>query len=293
MNFVFISLLLILNLFWSNDSKKIIRHSYANSISSQIINFKNSSPPISLSQISPSLKAQNYILIDADTNKTLLAKNINNLIYPASTTKLITALTALNIYPLDEVITIKEVYDVGKVMNLKIDEKISIKSLVEALLVYSANDAGYNLAIHHKNGISGFVEQMNLLMKKYNIKNTNFTNYDGIHGQNHYSTVYDLSQIARLAIKNKIVTDIAKEKEITIFDSTGQISHSLSSTNELLDLVPEVKGLKTGWTPEAGGCFIALLDVKGRQFISVVAQSDDRFKDTEKILNWLKSNVIW
>ena len=293
MNFVFISLLLILNLFWLNDTKKIISQSSPDNISNQIINFKNLSPPISLSQISPSLNAKNYILIDASTNKILLGKNTDNIIYPASTTKLITALTALNIYPLDETITIKEVYDVGKVMNLKIDEKISIKSLVEALLVYSANDAGYNLAIHHKNGISGFIEQMNLLMKKYNIKNTNFTNYDGIHESNHYSTVYDLSQIARLAIKNKIVTDIIKEKEVVVFDSTGQISHTLQSTNELLDIIPEVKGLKTGWTPEAGGCFIALFDVNGRQFISVIAQSDDRFKDTEKILDWLKVNVIW
>jgi serine-type D-Ala-D-Ala carboxypeptidase (penicillin-binding protein 5/6) len=223
----------------------------------------------------------------------LLSKNIDNLIYPASTTKLITALTALNIYPLDEVITVKEKYEIGKVMDLEVGEKISIRSLVEALLVHSANDAAYNLAYHHNQGISGFIKQMNSLISKNNITKSHFTNYDGIHQPNHYSTVYDLSQIARLAIKNKIVTDISQKKEITVFDVSGSKSHMLNSTNELLDVLPEVKGLKTGWTPEAGGCFISLLDFNNRQFISVVARSEDRFADTKKIINWLKTNVIW
>jgi D-alanyl-D-alanine carboxypeptidase len=293
MNLFFISLLLILNLFWLHDEKKNIGQISQDKVLNQIINFKNTLPPISLSQISPNISAQNYILIDVDTNKILLSKNIDNLIYPASTTKLITALTALNIYPLDEVITVKEKYEIGKVMDLEVGEKISIRSLVEALLVHSANDAAYNLAYHHNQGISGFIKQMNSLISKNNITKSHFTNYDGIHQPNHYSTVYDLSQIARLAIKNKIVTDISQKKEITVFDVSGSKSHMLNSTNELLDVLPEVKGLKTGWTPEAGGCFISLLDFNNRQFISVVARSEDRFADTKKIINWLKTNVIW
>jgi len=293
MKFVFIALLLILNLFWLHDEKKNIGQISQDKVLNQIINFKNTLPPISLSQISPNISAQNYILIDVSTNKILLSKNSTNLIYPASTTKLITALTALNIYPLDEVITVREKYEIGKVMDLEIDEKISIRSLVEALLVHSANDAAYNLAYHHNQGISGFTEQMNNLMIKNNIKKSHFTNYDGIHHPNHYSTVYDLSQIARLAIKNNIVTDISQKKEITVSDISGNHSHLLTSTNELLGVSPEVKGLKTGWTPEAGGCFISLLEFNNRQFISVVARSEDRFADTQKIIDWLKNNVIW
>ena len=293
MKFVFIALLLILNLFWLHDEKKNIGQISQDKVLNQIINFKNTLPPISLSQISPTISAQNYILIDVSTNKILLSKNSTNLIYPASTTKLITALTALNIYPLDEVITVREKYEIGKVMDLEVGEKISIRSLVEALLVHSANDAAYNLAYHHNQGIPGFIEQMNNLMVKNNIRQSHFTNYDGIHQTNHYSTVYDLSQIARLAIKNDIVTDISQKKEITVSDISGHKSHLLTSTNELLGVSPEVKGLKTGWTPEAGGCFISLLEFNNRQFISVVARSEDRFADTQKIIDWLKNNVIW
>jgi D-alanyl-D-alanine carboxypeptidase len=293
MNFVFIILLLTLNLFWIHDDKKNIGQISQDKVINQIINFKNPLPPISLSEISPNITTQNYILIDVATNKILLSKNSNSLIYPASTTKLITALTALNIYPLDEIITIKEKYEVGKTMDLEVGEKIPVRSLIEALLVHSANDAAYNLAFHHSQGVAGFVDQMNNLMVKNNINQTHFTNYDGLHQSNHYSTVYDLSQIARLAIKNNIVSDIAQKKEITVSDISKTKTHLLKSTNELLGVLPEVKGLKTGWTPEAGGCFISLLDFNNRQVISVVAQSENRFQDTEKIINWLKENIIW
>jgi len=241
----------------------------------------------------PYLQAQNYILIDVLTNKTIFFKNLHERIYPASITKLITALTALNIYPLDEEITVSQPYTEGKIMELKIGEKMSVKSLVQSLLVYSANDAAFNLASHHQNGVSGFVKEMNALIEKYKIKNTHFTNFDGIHNPDHFSTVYDLSQIGRLAIKNSIILDIVKNKNIVVSDISGNIKHDLLSTNELIGKVPEIEGLKTGWTPEAGGCFIALFTVNGRQFISVVAQSPDRFADTQKIVNWVKTNLYW
>jgi len=241
----------------------------------------------------PQLNSQHFILLDAATNTILLSQNPNSRIYPASTTKLVTALTALNIYPLDEELTIKEEYKEGKVMELKLDEKITIKSLVTALLVYSANDAAFTLANHHQSGVAGFIEQMNLIAKKYGLKNTNFTNFDGIHGENHYSTAYDLSQIARLAIKNPVVVETVKQKNITVEDVDNTIKHELTSTNELLSVIPEIEGLKTGWTPEAAGSFIGLINLNGHYLISVVAQSEDRFTDTKNIIDWAKNNVYW
>ncbi|HPT65816.1 MAG TPA: D-alanyl-D-alanine carboxypeptidase [Candidatus Woesebacteria bacterium] len=241
----------------------------------------------------PQLNTQNYILIDAATNATILSSNPNAKIYPASTTKLVTALTALNIYPLDEILTINQEYSDGQVMGLKLDEKITIRSLINALLVYSANDAAFTLANHHQNGETGFIEEMNLIVQKYGLKNTHFTNFDGIHNENHYSTVYDLSQIARLAIKNSVVTEIVKQKNITVEDVNKTIKHELTSTDELLGVVPEIEGLKTGWTPEAGGSFIALININGHYLISVVAQSEDRFSDTKKIIDWAKNNIFW
>ena len=250
-------------------------------------------PTVLNKDIFPTLDSHSYILVDVATNTILAQKNPNEKIYPASTTKLATALTALNIYPLDEIITIPSAYTEGKVMELVAGEKITVRSLVQALLVYSANDAAYNLALHHQNGVTGFIEDMNKLMKKYNINNTNFTNFDGIHSPSHYSTASDLAQLGRLAIKNPIITEIVPQKEFTVSDIDNTYKHKLVSTNELLSVVPEIVGLKTGWTPEAGGCFISLINLNGNKLIGVVTQSQDRFADTKKIVEWAKNSVIW
>lgn len=293
--FIIIFLIAFLNLFWLPTFSfwEIYPKNSLFSKNSSLIQYQHPAKIYSKLSQKPELNTQNYILLDAVTNSIILSSNPDAKIFPASTTKLITALTALNIYSLDEELTIKEEYKEGKVMELKLGERINIKSLVSALLVYSANDAAFTLANHHQHGVSGFLEEMNLIAKKYGLKNTNFTNFDGIHGENHYSTVYDLSQIARLAIKSPIVLETVKQKNITIEDIDKTIKHELISTNELLGVVPEIEGIKTGWTPEAGGSFIGLINLNGHYLISVVAQSEDRFTDTKKIIEWAKRNVFW
>jgi len=250
-------------------------------------------PSVMSPNIKPILSSTSYILVDSLTNEIILSHNPTTRIYPASITKLATALTSLNIYPLDEAVSIGSTYSEGKVMKLETGENITIKSLVTALLVYSANDAAYNLAKHHQDGTVGFIKEMNMIAAKYKLTNTHFTNFDGIHSSDHYSTVSDLAQLGRLAIKNPIIKDTVKNKTFTVTDISGKIVHDLISTNELLGVVPEIEGLKTGWTPEAGGCFIGLVNINGHYLISVVAQSADRFADTVTLINWAKQNVIW
>lgn len=252
-------------------------------------------PPIALSRTKtpPPLLSPSYVLLDSQTNSVLLSKNLHGKIFPASTTKLATAITALNVYPLDEVISIGQTYAEGKVMSLIPHEEITVRSLVTALLVYSANDSAYNLALHHQNGIPGFVDEMNQIARRYNLLDTNFTNFDGIHSPNHFSSVYDLSQLGRLAILNPVIKDTVKNKKITVTSLDGKTIHELDSTNELLDVIPEIKGLKTGWTPEASGIFISLININGHELISVVAQSEDRFGDTRQLVDWAKTNVYW
>ena len=288
-------LILVLNLFWLPTFSfwKIYPKNNFITQNDQLLNIQTTNTPIIKLANQPILNSNHYILIDVNTNKILTSKNINQRIFPASTTKLATVVTALNLYPLDEIITVDQIYDQGKTMELQLGEKITVKSLVQALLVYSANDSAFTLANHYREGVTGFVSQMNQLMSKYNLTNTHFTNPDGIHNDNHYSTVYDLSQLGRLAIQNSTVRDVVKNKSITITDVTGQIKHEITTTNELLGVVPEVIGLKTGFTNEAKGCFIGLLNINGNLVISVVAQSDDRFQDTKILINWLKQNVSW
>ena len=295
LDFLIIFLILIVNLFWLPTFSFWQIYPKNNFITQndQLLNFQSPSTPILKLVNQPILNSNYYILVDVDTNKILSSKNINERIYPASTTKLATVVTALNLYPLDEIITVDQTYDEGKTMKLQLGEKITVKSLVQALLVYSANDSAFTLANHYRGGVPEFVFQMNQLMTKYNLTHTHFVNSDGIHNDNHYSTVYDLSQLGRLAIQNSTVRDVVKNKSMTITDVTGQIKHEITTTNELLGVVPEVIGLKTGFTTEAKGCFIGLLNINGHLVISVVAQSDDRFQDTKILIDWLKQSVSW
>lgn len=259
----------------------------------KIFDFKHPAQAVITSKIRPKLTTNYYILLDNDSNQVILSQNENSRVYPASTTKLATALTALNIYPLEEAITISSEYTDGKVMELKKGEKVTIKTLVAGLLIYSANDAAFNLASHYPEGVTGFVNQMNNLVAKYGLKNTHFVNFDGLHNENHYSTPYDLAQLARLASQNPTLREYVKTKSMNLSDINGQIVHYVTSTNELLGVVPEIEGLKTGWTPEASGCFIGLININGHYLISVVAQSEDRFADTKLLIDWAKNNLTW
>ncbi|HBP51664.1 MAG: serine-type D-Ala-D-Ala carboxypeptidase [Candidatus Shapirobacteria bacterium GW2011_GWE1_38_10] len=258
-----------------------------------IFSFKHPPQPVVTGKNKPLLSTNYYILLDNDSNQIIVSQNENSRIFPASTTKLATALTALNIYPLGEVVTISQDYIDGKIMELKAGERVTIKTLVAGLLIYSANDAAFNLASHYPGGISGFVGQMNNLVGKYGLKNTHFVNFDGLHDENHYSTSYDLAQLGRLAFQNPTLRQYVNTKSIDLSDINGQIIHRVTSTNELLGVVPEVEGLKTGWTPEASGTFIGLLNINGHYLISVVAQSEDRFNDTKALIDWAKTNLTW
>ncbi|HNZ84566.1 MAG TPA: D-alanyl-D-alanine carboxypeptidase [Candidatus Woesebacteria bacterium] len=296
LDFSIFVLILLLNLFWLPTFSfwNIYPSPFFSSRNRQLLDFKSPPTPVIKMSSAPTVLADSYILVDVATNKILSSKNASQKIYPASTTKLATALTALNLYPLDEIVTVNQTYHEGKVMELKLGEKITVKSLVTALLVNSANDSAFTLADHYQHGSSiGFVEQMNLITNRYGLKHTNFINVDGIHHPNHFSTVYDLSQLGRISIKNPTLRELVKIKDGLVSDVTNTIHHPISSTNELLGVTPEIIGLKTGWTPEAKGCFIGLLDINGHEVISVVAQTDDRFQDTKNLIDWVKNNVSW
>jgi len=253
--------------------------------------FEHPQTPVVDEEVAISLGAQSFIVVDVDTNIILAQKKVDLRVYPASTTKLVTAMTALNVFPLDETVKTEEFLE-GKNMGLVNDDELTVRDLVEAILIHSANDAAHNLAKHHSGGVAGFIAEMNKLVKKNGLKNTHFTNFDGIHDQNHYSSAYDLAQIARLALKNKVITESAKIKSKKITSKLGN-KYFLETTNELLGSVAEIEGLKTGWTPEAGGCFIGLIRIGDKLVLSVILNSQDRFADTKTVVDWLKKSVSW
>ena len=227
--------------------------------------------------------------------------------YPASTTKLMTAIIVLEKCPdLSQIVNISyySVHSVPytySVASIQPGEKFSIKELLTALMVASANDAAYSLAEYVVNNgnnfsidnsadtknkfqesISKFSELMNEKAKELGCTNTNFVNPNGVHNENHYSTAYDLSLIGKYAYKNETIMSLAKTMSFTLNNSnfyTGDI-RSFSSTNLLLQkdksgYYQYANGLKTGYTDAAQSCIIASARKGERNLIAVILHSDN------------------
>jgi len=250
-------------------------------------------PLVDRSVSPPFLSARSALVMDVPSGAILFQKNPHLRLPPASITKMAAAIASLELYPLDEVIRVRREYSVGKTMALVEGERITVKSLIYGLLVHSANDAAYVLAGQSEKRVKNFVNRMNQFIEEIGLTDTHFVNFDGEDDQNHYSTAFDLAHLTRWALENSIFSQAIQTKEVTVWDVSGQIEHKLESTNELLGVLPEIKGVKTGWTPRAGECFVGLVDWDGHQLITVVLGSEDRFLETKKLIDWIKRAVSW
>ncbi len=239
------------------------------------------------------LTAEAYLVMDANTGMVVKSKNIHQRLAPASLTKIPAAIVALNKYPLNQTVTVKEAYSVGRNMGLKENQQISIIGLLHGLLIHSANDAAYVLAGETELKRAEFIDQMNYLSDKYDLEETYFVNSDGIQGLGHLSSVFDLAHLTRLGLKNPIFRELVQTKEKTVYDITGEIEYRLENTNQLLAESNLVKGVKTGWTPQAGECLISLVEIEDNQVIIAVMESEDRFGETRKLITWAQESLSW
>lgn len=231
--------------------------------------------------------------MDLDSRALLYVKNPDLSLMPASTTKIMTALVVLERDRLNKTINVGKVYTVGQVMKLQPQEEITIKDLLYGLLVQSGNDAAMALASDYPGGVEAFVKKMNEKAKEIYLKNTTFTNPIGIEEYGHYSTAHDLTLLAAFALKNQEFQSIVATKEITVFDKSGKIKHVLNNVNQLLGEVEGIKGVKTGWTENAGECLIAEVERNNHQIITVVLGSQDRFQETKTLIEWVFANHKW
>lgn len=239
------------------------------------------------------LSARAFLVMDARTGTIIKSRHENWRLAPASLTKIPAAIVALKKYPLNEIITVKEEYPVGKIMELKENEQIDINNLLHGLLIHSANDAAYVLAGQDDQKRQEFINQMNQIAKKYDLKQTHFVNFDGEEDIDHLSSAFDLAHLTRIGLKNPIFKRLIQVSEKTIYDQTGRIEHELENTNLLLAEFDNVKGVKTGWTPQAGECLISLVYIDNNPVLTVVLGSQDRFGDTRKLIKWSQSNLSW
>ncbi|MFC1653335.1 D-alanyl-D-alanine carboxypeptidase family protein [Patescibacteria group bacterium] len=255
---------------------------------------KNDLPTIRKDIIYPEISATAAIAIDPKSSVVLFEKNSDVRKLPASTTKIMTALVVLDEYDLGDVITIgNENLSIGNKSYLVRGERITVINLLYALLVSSGNDAALALAQNHPKGYNFFISQMNQKAKDLHLKNSNFTNVSGLEQPNHYMSARDLAILTKEALKNNIILDVVSTKRIFIESIEGDQVHVLENTNELLGKIDGLMGVKTGWTFRAGECLVSYIERDGREAILVILESNDRFGESEKIIDWIYSNYEW
>lgn len=239
------------------------------------------------------ITATGVVILDVDSGVYLYKRNEEELLAPASTTKILTALVALDTYQLDDVVTVKTIANDGQVMGLVPGERITVENLLYGMLIQSGNDAAYALADHYNGGAEKFVAAMNEKAQALHLTKSHFTNPVGYDNPNHTMSPMDLARLASIALSNKTIAKMVAIPQITISDVTHTYFHSLKNVNELLGKIPGVGGIKTGWTEEAGENLVTLLDRGGHRLIFVVLKSRDRFGETAKLIDWVFANYQW
>lgn len=233
----------------------------------------------------PSVMAEAAVLLDARTGQILFDKNARQRRPPASTTKIMTALLALEGGGLRQVVTVSPTAaSVGEAsLDLRAGEKLTLEELIYGALLRSGNDACVAIAEHIGGTESNFVLLMNQKAKMLGAEDTSFKNTNGLPAAGHYTTARDLAVLTRYALSNRSFQEIVSTRGKSI---GGQEERYLNNTNRLLWSYAWADGVKTGTTNEAGGCLVASATRDGRQLISVVLHSDNRWRDSIQLLEY-------
>lgn len=258
----------------------------------------------------PNINAEGAILVEVSTGKVIYEKNAHQKMYPASTTKVMTALLVLENCSLDEIVkvsyeAIQAVPDGYSNANLQVGEEMSVKDLLYVLMLPSANEAANALAEHVAGSVESFSTMMNTRAEELGCETTHFVNPNGVHNENHYSSPYDLYLIAREAMKNETFRKIVSTTKYTLpaTKSYPENDRAFTNTNKLIIYnnsnradnyyYKDAIGIKTGFTSQAGNCLISSASRDGLELISVVLNAkltDDglsyRFLDSIELFNY-------
>ncbi len=244
----------------------------------------------------PNVSSVAAAVYDKNSGKILYSKSPDERLAPASTTKLMTALVALELYAPDDVVTVP--YFCTNIDSTKAwlpaEEKFKAYDLITTMLVGSAGDAACTLATS-KISYSEFVDKMNEKAKVLGMKNTNFVNPIGLDGFKgvHYSTVSDLYALALASLSNDVVKETVATKEFTVKSLSSDFTYKVTNTNRFLWEIPGTVGIKTGTTVGAGEVLMYDWKDDAKDLVIIVMGSQDRFGDTKKLLDWSLKNYAW
>lgn len=234
------------------------------------------------------LTATAALLMDAKTGQILYDRNAHLVWPPASTTKIMTALVALERTPLDTPITISSTaahFREGSVVGLPDHARIPLRDLLYALLLSSGNDVALAIAEGVAGTVATFVAQMNERAWEMGATQTHFTSPHGLYNRDHYSTAYDLATIARTAMENPTFREIVQTRS-WVFSVPGKRARLLLNHNRLLTRYPGADGVKTGYVHESGQTLVASASHDGWRLIAVVLHSGDLYGDASRLLTY-------
>ncbi len=244
--------------------------------------------------------AQSAILMDYKTGRVLYSKNADDPLAMASTTKIMTAIIAIENGNLED--TVKVSKNATKAppvkMNLKENEEIKLKDLLYALMLQSSNDAAVAIAEHISGSVEIFCDNMTKKAKELGAKDTVFRTPNGLDSLDHHSTAYDMAVITRYALNNKQFMDIINKKQVSF--KTNMSNYDIINKNRLLSEYEGANGVKTGYTGKAGHCFVGSATQNDMTLISVVLASGwgekgkkQKWVDTKNILNYGFNNFSY
>lgn len=243
----------------------------------------------SVEQKPPKIEAGAAIVMDMKSGRVLYEKNANARKAIASTTKIMTAIVALEKGKLDDKVKVsKRAASInGSTINLRAGEELTLQDLLYGLMLRSGNDAAIAIAEHIGGSVEQFAVLMNEKAKELGLKNTQFKTPHGLDTPGHYSTAYDLAQLTRYALKNPMFSKIVGTQSISVG------GRSFYTTNEMLGAYPGADGVKTGYTGQAGRCLVTSATRNDMRLISVVLNCSSRSvraQNSKAILDYAFNN---
>ncbi len=232
--------------------------------------------------------AKGMCVLEQSSKKVLYQKDMDKILANASTTKVVTAITAIqNCKDLDEVITVhnKSIGVEGTSIYLRKGEQMSVRDLLYGLMLRSGNDSAVALAYHIGGTEENFVNMMNELCASIGTKNTHFANPHGLDEAEHYTTAYDLALVTAYALSNPIFAEIVSTKHYTIEATNLSEKRYLTNKNRLLNSLDGCVGVKTGFTSRAGRCLVSAIKRNGITLVCVVLNCGPMFEESVALLN--------
>jgi D-alanyl-D-alanine carboxypeptidase (penicillin-binding protein 5/6) len=251
----------------------------------------------------PAITASESILLDDDTGHILYESNGERPVPMASTTKIMTALIAIQAGDLNTIVTIHQdavkevILNNGSSAKLHAGDRLTLRDLLYGLMLPSGDDAAIAIADSVGGSTSNFVNLMNLFAYRLHLFQTHFINPDGLtyydaNGQpipGHYTTAYDLVRLASYAMTIPLFTQIVRTQHYSLLANSSHHSYAWDNTNLLLTTYSGATGIKTGFTIEAGECLVFSATRSGHHLIGVEFHSSDathRFNDAKTLLDW-------